>query len=207
MKKNLRVLIVTSQKHIGGVTTVVYKAADGLSKRGSQVSILEGGRGFKGKQKEGKIKIFRYPLIGDYWRSSLSTPFVLWSALSRLAKNHQFDLIYGHLSLASLVAFWHPLSLGKPKVYHFHGAHGLEVAVGILPPRKHKILGKIKRGLQFSPKIYFEELVLRLCLKKADLVIAPSQWSRSLLLKRYRVKSKKIKVLANAADLRTFKPV
>lgn len=206
----MKILIVTNQKYIGGVNTIIIELAKALSKREHVVFILQGRseKDFIRKGKIGKVNIYNYKIKQEsYWRCYLMIILGIWQSISYLSKKIDFDLVYGPLSLSSLVAFYNPQSKNKLKIFNFQGAHGSELKSSILPPRRHKILGRIKRFLEFTPKMFFEDSVLKRCLKKADFVFTPSNWAKDFLIRNYQVDSKKIGVLPNPVNLKIFKSV
>lgn len=210
IKKKLKILIVTNQKHVGGVNTVICETAKALADLNHEVFIVQGRSGDQLPlvEKSRRIRIFNYPV--NEKNQIIAYFSILFGALKtfkKLIKKTSFDIIHCHLSHSAAGIMLSSKTRKTLKIYHFHGAPSLELKSRISRPKRHKILGKVKRFIFSFPFLFIEDAFLKICLRRADIIISPSQWGKRLLISRFKVAPSKIKVVNNGVNTKRFRPI
>lgn len=211
LRKKYKILILIDEEKIGGVRSCVFGMAKELAVRGFQVYLAAGIKKERWKQKKYRetdgFKVYYYPVDErNYYFFTFSTIKGASKLLKSLASQVKFDLIYLHLPPSAAAAFLSPDFKKIPKLLHVHGIRFREIETSIVPPKRHQILGKLRRKVQYGFKIFFEKYLQWFCLKKADLILAPSHYCRQEIVKYFKIPSQKIQVLSNSVDQRFFKP-
>jgi len=194
----------------GGPKTLVYELAKSLVRKGHGVYLIEGSTNphFKEKEVVEGVKIYRY-FIRNFWlfELNISMCYQTIKITNQLLKKTKFDVIHIHLHSPAFAIFFFNIGKGILKIIHFHGALYLETLSQIGKPQKHKILGTIKKALQFGPKIILQRFIQSYCLRKADKIIALSQYSKDLIIDKFGIKSKKIIIATGGINPKIFYPL
>lgn len=194
----------------GGPKTFVHEIAKSLVQKGHCIHLIEGTGKSRFKKEEiiDGVKIYRYFVHNfSIFELNPSMCYQTVKIANQLLKKTKFDIIHLHLYSAPFAIFFSNIGQGIPKILHFYGALYLETLSQIGKPKKHKVLGTIKRFLLFGHKIILQRLIQSYCLKKADKIIALSRYCKDLIIDRFGIDPKKIIIATGGINPKIFYPL
>lgn len=207
----MKILTITEYASLtGGAKTFVDEITKILSQKGHEVHLIEGSSSprFKKEETVNGVKIYRY-FIRERWffEINLSIAYETIKITKRLLKKIKFDVIYLHLYSPPFIIFLTNLAPKTPKILHFYGALYEETFSRISKPKSHKVLGKWKRMIEFGPKILSQKFIQAYSLKRADKIVALSQYCQRLIINKFNIDPQKIIVAPGGIDPRVFYPL
>ncbi|MDP8217306.1 MAG: glycosyltransferase family 4 protein [Candidatus Theseobacter exili] len=125
----MKVLLLASHFEIGGITSYVLSLAKGLIANGIEVGVASApGRGIK---QLGDIPFFD---IGPRTKCEIG-PRSVRSALkvSRIVREHGFDILHAQTRVASFISFWVSKSTGTPFISTAHGHYNSHLGRRLFP--------------------------------------------------------------------------
>ncbi len=188
---------------IGGAERVLFEQSTRLQKRGHNVHILTRKLSEHNSDHEiiHGVDEWRYDLDQNngfsYIKSTLSNCKKLFEALQN---QYSFDCINFHQPFSAFGVIRSPAGRNITKVYTCHSLSFEEFQSR--NPRPKNIIRKILYFLNIQARKFIEKTVLR----KSDVVVVLSRFTREKLQRVYEIPSEKITIISGGVDLERFFP-
>lgn len=211
MAKKLKILFVAEVSHIGGASTVIEELANQMCSFGHFVVIMQG----YDREKKNWSQNYLNPLIKVYnyevdFRGNVRVFLTLfkniWSLFGFLGQKYEFDIVFLNYAYSAGITCLYPLFRKKTKIFLFHGDEP-KIMWSLIPkPRKHKILGTIKRIILSGPFILICYLAQRIALSKSSFVVGFSKYTIKTLKNNLCVPCQKIRTTHLGVNTLFFTP-
>ncbi len=173
----MKILQLTNHLNIGGITRYIYTLSKYLLKEGIEVGVASRGGSEEKKFEKLGAKIFKLPLTTKN-ELSFKSLLCLFKLLKIKKKEFNFDLIHSHTRLTQFIAQNFMIFFNTPHVTTFHGFY---------EKNKRKIFRKIFK-----------------CAGRIAIAITPQ--TKDELIRFFKVRKERIKVIVNGIDLEEFSP-
>ena len=184
-----------SENSTRAVEIVIYNLSKELAELGNEVHIIDmiGGR----KNKKLKYHLVNLPFLKAGLKEARGFPRLIkkitfsikpFLLLLKLQKRERFDIVHVQNQFPGFLILLFKKLLKVNGVYTSH-----------IP------FWTLNRD-RFSKKLLFKTFLERICLKKADKVIAVSQAQKDGILEKVKIRPGKIQVIQNGVDLKKFYP-
>lgn len=212
--KRLNILFIAEEEHLGGGQVVIEELCNYMVRIGHRITLAQGTINnsaqvpYHRRLLDPRVKIYRYPVLSHsgLLKESYSLATNLWRLLYQLNRTTNFDIVFLNYAFSSLVACIHPTLKNKTKIYLFHGNEP-KIGWSMIPkPRKHKVLGFIKRVVLAGPhiaKIYISQTI---ALELSSFVIASSKYSYQVLIRELGVTKRKLCQISFGVNHQVFTP-
>ena len=206
--KNESILVITDRlRFIGGVETYIEEFATTFDKLGFRVDCLTYFQDFQTKNNS-KINMlsFRHGNF-SFFGFNISRLLAFIKTLFSLSKKNKYKSIFLHLYISPFIIYLLNL-FPKSKVFLVvHGLRYSEIWSEISLRSEKNFLKKIIKIIKFGPTLIFYKRIQQFSLNKSKSIIVLSAYTKSQIIKNFRVKKNKISIIPGAVNREIYKKI